>query len=74
MSAMVPTDFLYWKSTFEDVLYLNGLMDVVESDEILAKEREDGEENPEYKVWQSCNFLVYGWIKTMTGAMGSQLI
>lgn len=56
------------------MLYLNGLMDIVESDVILLAKTVDGADNMEHKVWQSRNQLIYGWIKTTIGATGYQLI
>lgn len=38
---MVPTEFIYWKSTFVDVLYLNGLSQIVSSDDIMPQKKID---------------------------------
>lgn len=35
---LAPEEFLFWKSTFEDVLFVNGLSDIVESPSWLPKE------------------------------------
>lgn len=50
-SAMVFANYLYWKLTFEDVLYFNFLMDIVESNVIPLEKTDDDEDNSEYKMW-----------------------
>lgn len=60
-TMMTPEEYPYWKSTFEDGLYLNGLADVVQSDKTPSEILITGEPNLAFKSWHTLNLLVYGW-------------
>lgn len=49
-SMMNPNDYLWWKSMFEGVLYLNRVTYIVELDAILLKKMLDDEDNLEFKI------------------------
>lgn len=55
---MVPTEYMFWRFTFEDVLHLNGLYEIVSSNEIPPKTLGTGTLNPTYTEWAQKN--LYG--------------
>lgn len=56
------------------MLYLNGLSEIVPSEEIPSKKTKTSDVNPKHTVWANRNQLVLGWIKMMAGNVGFQLI
>lgn len=58
-APMVPTEYLFWRSTFEDILHLNGLEDIMMSDVIPARMTTMGAPNLAYIEWAKWNQLVY---------------
>lgn len=60
-SPMVPFEYLFWKSTFMDVLHLNSLIKIIESNDI-PKEMANGEPNPNFTFWSAHYRLFYRWL------------
>lgn len=71
-TPVVPTEYLFWHSTFKDTT-LESINWPVKSDDIIPpRMMAIGEVNLEFEVWNDCNCLVYGWIKTTIGSVNYQ--